>query len=775
MLTRAIDLRPRIPDRFVRPLRLCLLLLFSAGMFTGCSRDPNVRKQMYFESGQRYFQRQKYQEAAIQFSNAIQVDSGFVDAHYRLAQSYMKQEDWNDAYNELTETVDLQPGNYPARIDLGNLLLAAHSFKQAQQQADLLLKQDANDPLVHVLQANIYGTQNNPSAALPEMQQAVQLSPGRSEFYLNYAILQFKAGQLNASETSFKRALALSPTSVATLLGLANLYEQQAHWSDAERQLRRAITLDPKDPQVVAALARLYLVQGKKTESEQLLMDAKQRWADNPDAYRMLGDYYFAIGDLDKAVAEYSSLFREHRKDVQIKRNYIQLLILKNQLGEAEKLTDELLQANGKDIDALVYRGQIQIRHSRLRDAVGTLLTAVNYDPDSVLGHYHLGVAFDRLGEVSQATAEWERAAQLQPDFVDVESALASVAMRTNDMPSLQQRAQKIIDAQPYMPEGYVFRAIAELNQNQSSTGENDLRKAMEVAPQNPIGYVQMGNLRLAQKRFAESEKLYGQALAMDANAADALAGLASLYLQQKQSEKALARIQAQINKVPRNSTYHYLLGTVFAEQKQWDDAEKELNTAVDLDNGNSYAVLELGQIQVARGFTDQAIATYQASIRHNPADVHLYILVGQLQESKGNWQQAQEMYEKALQEQPDNALAANNLAYLLLERDGDLDTALSLAQVARRGMSNSPNTADTLGWAYYQKGIYGSAIDLLREAVKSSPTDSLYHYHLGLAYQKTKEVNQAKLQLELALKTDAKEESAERVRRALAELRGNY
>jgi Tfp pilus assembly protein PilF len=56
------------------------LALFAA--FAGCSRDPNVRKQKFFASGQSYFAQGKYPEAAIQFSNAIDIDPRFAEAHY---------------------------------------------------------------------------------------------------------------------------------------------------------------------------------------------------------------------------------------------------------------------------------------------------------------------------------------------------------------------------------------------------------------------------------------------------------------------------------------------------------------------------------------------------------------------------------------------------------------------------------------------------------------------------------------------------------------------
>ena len=81
--------------------------------------------------------------------------------------------------------------------------------------------------------------------------------------------------------------------------------------------------------------------------------------------------------------------------------------------------------------------------------------------------------------------------------------------------------------------------------------------------------------------------------------------------------------------------------------------------------------------------------------------------------------------------------VAANNLAFLMVETGQNLDVALSLAQIARRGMPNSPSSADTLAWVYYQKGNYASARDLLEEAIKTAPNDAAIHYHLGMTYAK--------------------------------------
>ncbi len=122
---------------------VCLL-----AALTGCSRDPNVRKQKYLESGERYFDKGAYREAEIQFQNAIQVDARFAEAHYKLAQTAMKLEQWPAAYQELSKTIEIQPDQYAAHLDMANLLILGHQFNDAKQHLDLLVKEQPNNPEV---------------------------------------------------------------------------------------------------------------------------------------------------------------------------------------------------------------------------------------------------------------------------------------------------------------------------------------------------------------------------------------------------------------------------------------------------------------------------------------------------------------------------------------------------------------------------------------------------------------------------------------------------
>ena len=133
-----------------------------------------------------------------------------------------------------------------------------------------------------------------------------------------------------------------------------------------------------------------------------------------------------------------------------------------------------------------------------------------------------------------------------------------------------------------------------------------------------------------------------------------------------------------------------------------------------------------------------------------------------------GETAKAETYYRKALQIKPDQPLAANNLAYVMLENRENLDVALTLAQTARRALPNSPSTADTLAWAYYKKGAYGFARDLLEDALKTNVNDSTMQYHLGMVYSKMENKNNAVLHLRKAIAVAPESSSAKDAKVAL-------
>jgi len=81
--------------------------------FTSCSRDPNVVKKRYLESGNKYFEKGRYKEASIQYLNALKRDANFGAAHYKLALEALKVNDVAGAVGSLRRAVVLVPPDQP--------------------------------------------------------------------------------------------------------------------------------------------------------------------------------------------------------------------------------------------------------------------------------------------------------------------------------------------------------------------------------------------------------------------------------------------------------------------------------------------------------------------------------------------------------------------------------------------------------------------------------------------------------------------------------------
>lgn len=767
----------------VRVLLPCVLITVS---FTGCSRDPNVRKQKYFASGEKYYAEGKYREAAIQYSNAAQIDPRFAEAHYQLSQTYLKLGDGVRASQELFRTVDLAPANYRAHTDLANLLVTVRNndgspsqdaLKQAKPHLDLLREKVPSVPETHEAWADYYAAQNDLANAEKEMEQAIAIDSSRSESYLMLAVLQLRSNLPDQAEVNFKKAVAVDAKAVNAQIALGSFYQAHNRLSEAEQQFRHAIEVDPRNPTPRAALVRVLMQEDETDQAEAFLRQTKKDLSDNSEGYSMLGDFYFALNDIDKATTEYSSLFKDHPKDPKVKRNYIQLLILKNQLDEAAKLNDEILKASPRDADALVYKAQIQMRRGKATDAIETLQKALQTSPDTTIAvvHYQLGIAYSKQHDIARAESEWREAVRLKPDLIDAQRSIGTIEISRGDAVGTGQTADQIIALRPDLPDGFLLKGLADMVRQKFADAEQDAQSAAQRAPQSASPYIQLGQIQLTQKHFSEAEKFYGEALDKDPASSDALSGLMNTYFAENQIPRAIAAANAQIQKVPNNSNFYDLLGTaLFNGNKDLAGAEVALRKAIELDKNNADALEKLGKVYVEKSSLDQAIALYQQAVKDNPSEARFYILAGELYESKQAWDQAKSMYEQALKVSPDNPLACNNLAYVILQRGGNLDVAMEMAQTARRVKPNWANAADTLGWAYYRKGIYQSAINQFQEAMRlnqkvGAPDDAVFHYHLGLAYQKSNQMSLARQQLEKAVKLSPDNSDA---RKALLELR---
>jgi len=757
-----------------RQKTLSVVMLFMAvAMLAGCHGDRGMRKLKYLESGRRFSADGKYREAAIQYLNALKVDSDFIDAHYELAQAYEHMGQSTEACAELARTIDLQPDNYKARIDLGNLLFADGRTDQAQAQANAVLTAQPGNPGVHALLSAIALRKGDKDQALAEIHRALDLDPNRAAFHEDLALLQAGDPALASSvEAELKTAVELDPRSVNAKLLLAAFYARNNRLPEAEKISWDAVAADTTSLAARANVAQVILKRGDRARAEQVLRQASNDFSDNPQGVRILADYYVDSGELDKALAEFSSLTAKYPKNVAVRKGYIRVLLQVKDNSAARNQVANLAKDNPKDPEVAALNGIVMLRGGNANDAVNALQQGAGNFPKDAFIQYWLGKAALEKGDLSLAENAFRQAAELNPSARDAQEELARMACQRGDMGMLADVADKTIAASPHFPGGYVWRAVAEMNRNAPDKAESDLKTAINVAPQGSHAYLQFGKLRFAQKRFPEGVALLEQALQYNPNSVEAMRMLVSYDLYRKQPDKALARLNAQIAQSPDNSSFYDLLAHLQIQSKKLDQAAAAAQKAIQLNSSDGDAVMLFAQIAVQRGQTANAIQTWEQWLNAHPGDASALAILGTLEESRGDQGKAEAYYRKSLQIQPQQPIAANNLAYRMLVNGKTPDAALTLAKTARQGMPNSPNAADTLAWAYYYNGTYEFARDLLEDAINTEPNCAEMQYHLGMVYSKLRDKKNAATHLNKAIPLARDSQIAKDARAALQEMR---
>jgi tetratricopeptide (TPR) repeat protein len=715
-----------------------LALSLSLGFSTGCSRDPNKQKQKYLESGKRYADEGKLKEATIQISNALKVDHNFAPAHYELAKVYLKQGSMLPAYAELMRTVDLQPGNIPARIDLGSILLAANETGRATEQAHAILAIQSKNADAFALLSSIALRKGNRPEALAQIQHALSIDPNRANFHAALGFIQSGDPATGAAgEEELRKAISIDGKNVNAHLVLASLLQRKGDLPGAQEQLQQATAADPKNIPARVNLAESYQRQGDTAKAEETLRQASDDLNDTNAGADLFANYLIRSKQFDRADAAYTDLISKHPKSAPLKLAYARILILKKDLPKARTLVADLVKTDSSLPDVAILNSMLMLNDGKVNDAFDTLQKAAKANPENLQVKLWLGRAARAKGDLSVAQQSFRDATKLNSRSIEAQEGLAQTLIDLRDFTGLTQVAEATIAIAPQAPLPYIWRGMAEGSQKQYDKAGADFNTALKYDPKNAGAYLELAQLKLLQQHIPEGQALLEQSLANNPNNSRALRILVATLMFQKQPAKALSRVQEQIAKSPQNGDMYNLLSDI---QIQTGDPKSSLASAqkaLQLNPNDGAAMMSYTRAQLSQGDPAKAIENWQQWVKNHPSDAQAYTILGSLEESQGDTAKATEAYKKALQIQPEQPVAANNLAYIMVESGQNSDVALSLAQIARRAMPESSNTADTLAWVYYQKGNYSSARDLLEDALKTAPNDASIHYHLGMTYSK--------------------------------------
>ncbi len=351
-----------------------------------------------------------------------------------------------------------------------------------------------------------------------------------------------------------------------------------------------------------------------------------------------------------------------------------------NELRKAEKLVQQgkiklaikeyehLVRDNPGDTNLLNILGDLYVRDGRSDDAIVTFV--------------RLAEATLRDGHTPRAIAVYKKIYKLAPGNADVALKLAELYIRQNLI--VEARKQYLELADYYTKNGRSQQALELLQRVADLDPENvpaRLRLAENYQREGMTekaveAYIAAGSQLIRKSSLAEAQQVFQRVLEINPTSTPALNSLATIYIKQGDSGRAVALLDNVARQRPDDTDLLILSGRIYLQAELLEEAEKALLKLLKVDKTRFEYVLTLAQKFAERGYHDRAVSLIEQCVEP---------MVARRQETRGV-----ELLKSILETDPYHVAAHQCLATLYKRLGEGNELAGALNALAHAAMHHS-------------------------------------------------------------------------------------
>ena len=528
------------------------------------------------------------------------------------------------------------------------------------------------------------------------------------------------------------------PQNVAFRKQLVDLYMGQHRSEDAEKELRELANADPKNSQLALELIRfLFVTKGPAAARDEILARI--------NAGGEIFPYQLALAELEYDQGKVQDSFALLQKLISAgpatQTATAQVMLAELDLRQknpdaAEKLVDDILSNDSRNIDALKLRATIRLDRDQVDAAIADLREALNDQPRSPSLMRMLAQAYERGGRIDLADKQFADALKASNYNPVIGLDYAAFLQRRSNQDQASRVLNELVNRWPNNVTVLTAMAEMQLSQHDFAGAQQTAERIQRLGNTNAVSYQILGAALSGEHKYDDSVTAFQQAVAAAPSAVPPMAALVGALVNAKHTDKAIAYLQSVLKDHPDNAEAYVLLGNVDASNNMADEAEKNFKAAISSQPKSDIGYQALAALYTRQNKVDAALDTIKAGLTEQPDDLNLHLSSAGILELQKNYDGAISEYESLLKEQPNSLIVINNLASLLADHRTDqasLDQAERLAASLRD--SEVAQFKDTLGWVYYRQGDFKASVPLLEEAAASLPGSALVRYHLAMSY----------------------------------------
>ena len=489
--------------------------------------------------------------------NLFEADKYFIEENYELSESYYLL------------CLNFQPENPFIFYRLASISLQRKDLSAAEIYIDKCLSYNDSNEWYLYLAGNIYGFCGKLEKAEGIFNKLISLKPNEFDFYVCLADVYIKGNKL-------KKALSVY-----------DLIEKKFGIDEA----------------IVIQKKNIYLQLKNKKKAENELVKLINYYPDEVQFQRILADFYYQIGDVDKAISAYKKILVDNPSDgvshIGLAGCYHSKYDIDNFFNEITAGFSSLMVSLEIKISILIDITHdsklINENFDKVFNLSELLVKIYPDDPDAntIYADFQMN-----KGDIYIARLALQKVIETRKDKYAIWEHLLFIDNQMADWNSLVKHSAEAIEYFPNIPLFYFFNGISNFQLSKYTQAKKSLEFGYSILPKNDpllsdfLTFIGEVYYKLDDKETAYSyfDKL------LDADPGNLMVmNNYSYYLSldkanlQKAQEMSLQTIQ----KEPENSTYLDTYAWILFEMKQYSEALKYIKKAVDFDSTRSGVIIE--------------------------------------------------------------------------------------------------------------------------------------------------------------------------------------
>lgn len=489
------------------------------------------------------------EEAQKDLNEAIKADPKLAAAYDRRGRLAVGHGAWDDALKDFMKSVDLQPGDPDFLLDLGIARLNKKEYWKAIAALDRSLQQNGPAAPAKAARAEARAALGMTHQAFQDLDEALKADPQSAELHALLGFVLLKTHQYPEAIRTLDRAVTIDHKDPRAyrLRGLA--HAGLGEYSEAGNDLHHAATLAAHPVDELIDLCHAERLRGRFTRaveacSKALKIDGERGWA-----YIQRGLAYLASGDASRAARDLDDGIRldPPRPQIHLARAIAHAAL--RQYKESDRAYREAMAMDPAAKSADITLGEDPGPAWDFRARIDALHAEIEKDADDPYSYLVAGNALHNAALYDQAILEYTRA----------------------------------LESDGRMVAGYLARGSALAAQDSLDAAEQDFRRAVQLAPTDPLTHLNLVTLLTSRRKFADGIKAAIAALKSQADSphAESFVKAGNLRYFVKELDRAQENYEYAVKFAPGHAAAHNGLGLCHFARKRYEKALESFSRAI--------------------------------------------------------------------------------------------------------------------------------------------------------------------------------------------------